>query len=298
MPRTIDLTAVTPYADHLGDGLVQMSFTLPVPYSLAARKALLPLPTDPDREQGVLDAMAYSARVGLPTNVDLGEFIEPGTREQKDSFMAETLASGDPFKMYDPFLKLHGEGKLTTRLRIYFLSMDQGTDFPRARERVLNQFDRFGDETRLIGVGDEGLSFRHRAKRASARADFAEDHERGGAGAPAFEDVRAARFLANCVEREVIDQLRDGELVEISRNANLEPRRSNAGALVHHSRSCKRSSASRSSVQRIFAYASSNVNHPNSSCSSASIRMAASLCSLAAKPISVAMIGAAYFASR
>ena len=32
-----------PYADHLGDGLVQMSFTLPVPYSLAARKAALEL---------------------------------------------------------------------------------------------------------------------------------------------------------------------------------------------------------------------------------------------------------------
>lgn len=39
MPRTVDLSAVKPYADHLGDGLVQMSFTLPVPYSLAARKA-------------------------------------------------------------------------------------------------------------------------------------------------------------------------------------------------------------------------------------------------------------------
>jgi beta-lysine 5,6-aminomutase beta subunit len=43
MPREIDLIAVRPYADHLGDGLVQMSFTLPVPYSLAARKAALEL---------------------------------------------------------------------------------------------------------------------------------------------------------------------------------------------------------------------------------------------------------------
>ena len=43
MPRTVDLTAVRPYADHLGDGLVQMSFTLPVPYSLAARKAAMEL---------------------------------------------------------------------------------------------------------------------------------------------------------------------------------------------------------------------------------------------------------------
>jgi beta-lysine 5,6-aminomutase beta subunit len=43
MPRELDLAAVKPYADHLGDGLVQLSFTLPVPYSLAARKAALEL---------------------------------------------------------------------------------------------------------------------------------------------------------------------------------------------------------------------------------------------------------------
>jgi len=39
----LDLAAVRPYADHLDDGLVQMSFTLPVPYSLAARQAALEL---------------------------------------------------------------------------------------------------------------------------------------------------------------------------------------------------------------------------------------------------------------
>ena len=44
MPREqVDLTAVRPYADHLDDGLVQLSFTLPVPYSLAARRAALEL---------------------------------------------------------------------------------------------------------------------------------------------------------------------------------------------------------------------------------------------------------------
>jgi len=37
--RAIDLAQVRPYADHLGDGIVQLSFTLPVPYGLAARKA-------------------------------------------------------------------------------------------------------------------------------------------------------------------------------------------------------------------------------------------------------------------
>jgi predicted amidohydrolase YtcJ len=128
--------------------------------SLAARKALLAIQTDADREQGVLDAMAYSARVGLTTNVDMGEFVEPGTRDMKDSFMAETLASGDPFRMYDPFLKLHREGRLTTRLRVYFLQMDQGNDFPMTRERVLNQFDRFGDDMmRVSGVGEFATSW-------------------------------------------------------------------------------------------------------------------------------------------
>src|SRR5579871_4724012 len=43
MPRKVDHGAVRPYADHLGDGLVQLSFTLPVPYSLAARRAALEL---------------------------------------------------------------------------------------------------------------------------------------------------------------------------------------------------------------------------------------------------------------
>jgi len=37
--RQIDLEQVKPYADHLDDGIVQFSFTLPVPYGLAARKA-------------------------------------------------------------------------------------------------------------------------------------------------------------------------------------------------------------------------------------------------------------------
>jgi beta-lysine 5,6-aminomutase beta subunit len=43
MRKAVDLTTVKPYADHLGDGLVQMSFTLPIPYSLAARRAALEL---------------------------------------------------------------------------------------------------------------------------------------------------------------------------------------------------------------------------------------------------------------
>ncbi len=43
MHRQLDMRAVKPYGDHSGDGLVQLSFTLPVPHSLAARRAALEL---------------------------------------------------------------------------------------------------------------------------------------------------------------------------------------------------------------------------------------------------------------
>ncbi|HEY2141292.1 MAG TPA: OAM dimerization domain-containing protein [Solirubrobacteraceae bacterium] len=39
----IDLTKVRPYGDHLEDGIMQLSFTLPVPHGQAARKAALEL---------------------------------------------------------------------------------------------------------------------------------------------------------------------------------------------------------------------------------------------------------------
>jgi beta-lysine 5,6-aminomutase beta subunit len=39
----VDLERVKPYADQLGDGIVQLSFTLPVPHGLAARRAALEL---------------------------------------------------------------------------------------------------------------------------------------------------------------------------------------------------------------------------------------------------------------
>ncbi|HWX44295.1 MAG TPA: OAM dimerization domain-containing protein [Solirubrobacteraceae bacterium] len=39
----VDLTRVKPYGDHLGDGIVQLSFTLPVPHGQAARKTALEL---------------------------------------------------------------------------------------------------------------------------------------------------------------------------------------------------------------------------------------------------------------
>jgi predicted amidohydrolase YtcJ len=130
------------------------------PPSMGALNALRAIQTFEDKKQGVLDAMAYSASVGVTTNVDMGEFIEPGTAHVDDSFTFDTLASGDPFAMYEPSLALSREGRLSTRLRIFFLMMDQRPDVPMTTQRVLNAFDRFGDDMlRVSGVGEFATSW-------------------------------------------------------------------------------------------------------------------------------------------
>src|SRR5262249_45347030 len=48
--------------------------------SLAALNALRAIQTFDDKKQGTLDAMAYSASVGVTTNVDMGGFVLPGTK--------------------------------------------------------------------------------------------------------------------------------------------------------------------------------------------------------------------------
>jgi beta-lysine 5,6-aminomutase beta subunit len=43
MPTEIDFSAVKPYGDHVNDGIIQIAFTLPIPYALAGQKAALQL---------------------------------------------------------------------------------------------------------------------------------------------------------------------------------------------------------------------------------------------------------------
>jgi beta-lysine 5,6-aminomutase beta subunit len=69
--KQIDLERVKPYADHLGDGIVQFSFTLPVPYGLAARKAAQELAAKMGFEhpevvhyQGLTDGYTYFVMFG------------------------------------------------------------------------------------------------------------------------------------------------------------------------------------------------------------------------------------------
>jgi predicted amidohydrolase YtcJ len=123
--------------------------------SVAALDALRAVQTFADQKRGTQDAMAYSTRVGITTNVDMGAFVIPGLPDIQDSFTFDNLAAADPFKMYDAFAALHREDKLTTRLRLFFLSMDTQMNIPLLKERLLNTLPDFGDDMmKYSGIGE------------------------------------------------------------------------------------------------------------------------------------------------
>jgi len=123
--------------------------------SLAALNALRAIQTFADKMQGTLDAMAYSASVGVTTNVDMGGFVLPGTPDADASDQFDTLASWDPFTAYDPLLALNDQHQVSVRVRIFFLSMDHNPDVPLTTQRVLNAFSNFGDGmVRSSGIGE------------------------------------------------------------------------------------------------------------------------------------------------
>ena len=128
--------------------------------SIAALDVLRAAQTLNDQKRGTLDAQAYSVSVGVTTNVDMGAFVIPGLPDIQESFAADTLASADPFRMYDAFAALHREGKLSARLRIFFLSMDTKPDVPMLKQRLLNNMNGFGDDMmRVSGVGEFATSW-------------------------------------------------------------------------------------------------------------------------------------------
>jgi predicted amidohydrolase YtcJ len=128
--------------------------------SMAALNALRAVQTFDDKKRGTADAMAYSVSVGVTTNADMGAFNLPGTPDLQGSFEADTLASADQSRMYDAFVALHREGRLTARLRVFFLTMDTRPDVPILAERLRNDFNGFGDDMmRLSGIGEFASSW-------------------------------------------------------------------------------------------------------------------------------------------
>lgn len=128
--------------------------------SIAALNALRSIQTFNDQIRGTMDALAYSASVGVTTNVDMGAFLNPGLPDIQDSFTADTLASFNPFTMYNAIATLHRAEKMPVRVRVFFLSMDTRPDIPMLKQRLLNNFKEFGDDMlRLSGVGEFATSW-------------------------------------------------------------------------------------------------------------------------------------------
>ena len=107
--------------------------------SVAALNALRSVQTFEDQKRGTMDAMAYAASVGVTTSVDMGAFVIPGTGRhpgfvhlrrpgQRESRSACTTRSS----------RCTAKSKMTTRLRIFFLSMDTRPDVPMLKQRLRN----------------------------------------------------------------------------------------------------------------------------------------------------------------
>jgi predicted amidohydrolase YtcJ len=128
--------------------------------SLAALNALRAVQTLADQKRGTTDALNYSAGVGVTTDVDMGAFIPPGAPDVQDSFAADTLATFDPFRMYDAIASVHRDGSMPVRVRLFFLSMDTRPDVPMLKQRLLNTLKGFGDDMlRVSGIGEFASSW-------------------------------------------------------------------------------------------------------------------------------------------
>jgi predicted amidohydrolase YtcJ len=112
--------------------------------TLALRQTLL----NPEhRRRGTLDAIAYGLGLGVTTHVDQGAF-------QKTDTPSDGAAHEDNYTMQFPFLELHREGKLDARVQINFLHMESDPALPGLRQRLLNQFQFFGDD--MLNTGGIG----------------------------------------------------------------------------------------------------------------------------------------------
>ena len=115
--------------------------------SASALFLLRRMQTFADRKRSTLDAMNYSASVGLTTHLDQVLFPTPGPLHP-----SQILSNLDQYRMYDPWLELHREGKTIVRLQMNFLQNQTDPNLPELKERLRNQFQFFGDDMMQTGA--------------------------------------------------------------------------------------------------------------------------------------------------
>ena len=100
-----------------------------------------------DRKRSALDAMRYSASVGLTAHLDQVLFPTPGPLHP-----SQILSNLDPYRMYDPWIDLHREGRALIRLQMNFLHNQSDPELPELKARLRNQFPVFGDDMLMTGA--------------------------------------------------------------------------------------------------------------------------------------------------
>jgi hypothetical protein len=104
------------------------------------------LQTFEDKKRSTVDAMTYSASVGLTAHLDQVLFPTPGPLHPH-----QILSNLDHYRMYDPWLALHREGKTIIRLQMNFLHNQNDPELPELKERLRTQFQFFGDDMLMTG---------------------------------------------------------------------------------------------------------------------------------------------------
>jgi len=99
-----------------------------------------------DKKRSTMDAMKYSASVGLTAHLDEVLFPTPGPLHPN-----QILSNLDQYRMYDSWLALHREGRTIIRLQMNFLQNQSDPELPELKERLRNQFQFFGDDMMMTG---------------------------------------------------------------------------------------------------------------------------------------------------
>jgi predicted amidohydrolase YtcJ len=118
--------------------------------SASALYLLRRIQTFEDKRRSTLDAMRYSASLGLTAHLDQVLFPTPGPLHPN-----QILSNLDQYRMYDSWLALHREGRTIVRLQMNFLQNQSDPQLPELKERLRNQFPFFGDDMmRTGGIGE------------------------------------------------------------------------------------------------------------------------------------------------
>jgi len=115
--------------------------------SASALFILRRMQTFDDKKRSTIDAMNYSASLGLTAHLDQVLFPTPGPLHPN-----QILSNLDQYRMYDAWLALHQEGKTIVRLQMNFLQNQSDPALPELKERLRNQFQYFGDDMLMTGA--------------------------------------------------------------------------------------------------------------------------------------------------